>query len=111
MIQIRVFRFNQASRTPFSLTQLGKVCLDIKKDALSDKNGCKAAAKRLGKVFPTEYYSMAMFPKGCFLNVILNKVFWNSHPSGKGNGNCQAICPGHGKYLLINGCDINYVDS
>ena len=102
MIQIRIFRFNQGLGRPIFLSQLGKVCLDIRKDTFSDKNGCIAAAKQLRKYFLNEYYSMKMFPKGCVLNVILNKVFWNSHPSGSGNGNCQAICPTHGKYLVIN---------
>ena len=78
----------------FEATDLGRVCDDLGKETLKNKDECQKAAKELGNSFYGSWHTSS-HPKGCFL--YYNVLYWNTYHVGRKNAYSQAICKIGGK--------------
>ena len=94
VILIIIFAIIHSAEKQFLLTKLGKICNDIGKETLGNKDECRQAAKELDGTFKGEW-NRRISPKGCFWRY--ENVYWNKHLSGKGGILSKAICRRSGK--------------
>ena len=78
----------------FLLTKSGKICNDIGKETLGNKDECRQAAKELDGTFKGEW-DTRIRPKGCFWKN--QNMYWNKNPRGRGGIFSKAVCKRKGK--------------
>ena len=78
-----------------------QLCRD--NQSIDDMNACKKAATFLGKQFK-ESINRRIFPKGCYLILFNDNVYFNTHSNGRKSNDAEQICkvePLKGMYVCV----------
>ena len=81
----------------FEILEFGSICFDTGKVSLSDKEDCQKAAVFQGYPFKRTK-NVRDYPKGCYLDIWNDGVYWNPNKDGRSHMAAAEICYRSGNY-------------
>ena len=82
----------------YEVLEFGSICSDKGKASLSNEEDCKKAAGVQGYPFKGTK-NVQNYPRGCYLDIWNNGVYWNPNKDGRNHVAAAEIC-----YRLGNSC-------
>ena len=86
-----------STKQGFEILEFGSICLDRGKVSLSDKEDCQKAAVFQGYPFKRTK-NVRDYPKGCYLDIWNDGVYWNPNKDGRSHMAAAEICYRSGNY-------------